>query len=147
MDTESRQASRVLEAVAASNERFIALAQSLRARPEVEHTSHLLLLRNYQVSGPKLGVYVDAKLENGQSLVWSLDIAWNSVHWMIESAISVIHETEAEGEDTLKRYPDRVAETIDELTRHLQDATSDLISSAEMPRLDRFAVTGREDTA
>lgn len=147
MDTESRQASKVLEAVATSNERFIALAQSLRARPEVERTSHLMLLRNYQMSGPKLGVYVDAKLQNGKSLVWSLDVAWNSVHWTIESTISVIHETESEGEDTLKRYPDRTAETIDELTRHLHDATSDLVSSAEMLRLDRFAVTGREDTA
>jgi hypothetical protein len=137
MNDESKQATRLLGAIAESNHGFLTLANDLRSRPDVANVSYDFECRrndNYFEfgTGPAYAFdwYVDVSLRNGNSIWWELNVYWDASHWVIETRVEVPGE---HGPNTLEEFPDRRAETIDEFIDQLGEATSELIASARMP--------------
>lgn len=126
MDTESRHVIRFLEAAAECNDKLIALAQSFQFKPEVIRVLNSFECRQYR-TGPVLEGYVDIELRNNQALAWWLEVHWNSNQWIIKSRVTVNH---AEGQDVIREFSDREADTLDECIDQLVRATSELVGSA-----------------
>jgi hypothetical protein len=131
---ESKQAAKVLAAIAESNGRLLDLANEMRSRPEVNKVSHdFECQRNYSHSefgtGPPyiFDWYVDIELGDGRSVWWVIDVFWDEAKWVIKCRIEVPGEY---GPKTLKEFPERNAETIDQFVTQLQAATSELVDSA-----------------
>lgn len=125
MDVESMQVAKLLMAIAETNEKFIALSQDLRSRPEIIRVLHSLECRKYG-TGVGLEGYVDAELKNGKAICWWLEVHWNEEKWLIESRILVNSD---QGQDTIKEFPEKVSGTLDEFIAHLELATNELINS------------------
>lgn len=137
MVRDSQQAAAVLSCVSRSNERLLALSHKLRTQPEVTNSSHLFLLRDYPLSDPLLGAYADARLQDDRTVVWSLEIRWNEDNLRIESNVSINdHE---QGQSFISEFPERVVVTIDEFVSHLEQATSELVASADLIDLGSLA--------
>ncbi len=130
MDSESKHASRLLTAVAVSCERIIDLAINLRLRPEIIEVLQCTDLRNLE-SGPTVDTYADAQLVCGKGITWWLEIDWDENQWTIESRVTIADLTLDEGSKDIFSFPDRVARTIPEFIARLEEATSELINSAE----------------
>lgn len=128
MDSESRLALRVLEAIALSHERLIDLSVKLRFRPEVLEVLQNVSLRKYQ-SRPTVEGYVDAKLHCARSVCWWLEAYCDGNQWVIESRVSTSNLVVDEGSEDLIRFPDAVAETLDEFLTRLEEVTSQLVDS------------------
>lgn len=137
MDSASQQATIVLASLAESASRGRALAQGFQAMPEVQtatfdfdchrnHSHHA-----FDRGSPYVfGWDVEVVLRGGVSAIWwSLDATWDNVRWIVESKV------EAAGDPrpvTVKRFPDRHAETADEFARQLDAATAELVNSANL---------------
>ena len=128
MDMQSKQAIDLLEVIADSNEKFIALSQSLRLNPVVTHVLHSLECRKY-ATGTVLQGYVDAEIQNGKAICWWLEVHWGEGKWIIESRVSV---TDDQGQDTIKEFSDKASETFSEFIIQLRQATTELMSFTEM---------------
>lgn len=136
MDSESRSATKVLAAIAESNHSKMAMVHRFQAMPEVEKVSFEFdSYRNdahCEFGGGPAYVfdwYVDVLLKNGNAIWWTLDVQWDEANWSIESSVELPGEY---GPSTLKKFPDRVAETIDEFIIQLKEATSQLLESADL---------------
>lgn len=130
MDSDSRQASKLLNSIAESRERIIDLARHLRLHPEVTEVLHGIDLRNLQ-SGPTVEAYADVKLRSGKGVCWWLEINWDDNQWTIESRVTISDLNVDEGSKDLVRFPDKVAKTITEFVAQLEQATSELVNSVQ----------------
>lgn len=126
INAESAQAFKLLEAIADSNERLIDLSCNLREKADVIEVLHGFNCRKY-LTGTMVEGYVDAKLYNGKAICWWLDVHWEHDKWLIES--SVLMQTD-QGQEPIKRFPNRTAETIEGFVDELQMATLELVTSA-----------------
>jgi len=72
---------------------------------------------------------VDVALKNGNAVWWALDVLWDENEWIIESRVELPGDY---GPNTLKAFPDRCAQTVDEFVMQLDEATTQLLSSAEL---------------
>ena len=136
MDTNSKAATKVLAAIAESNSSTMVMVRRLEAMTEVENVSFDFECSKNQaylefgVSSPYLfNWYVDVSLKNGNSILWKLDVSWDESNWIIEASVELPGEY---GPNTLREFPDRVAETIDEFVVQLAGATSELLESANL---------------
>ena len=127
MDTPSRDVVRMLEAIADSNSQFIELASRLRSRPDITRVHHDLDCRKY-LTGSVVQIYVEAELESANSVTWWLDLRWNEDHWFVEGRVLVDND---QGQDTVREYPDRTADTLDACIKDLLQVTADLVSSVD----------------
>jgi hypothetical protein len=127
MDTDNKQALKLLHSIALSNEMLITLSQSLRARPDVIQVLHSLEARNHQ-SGAALEGYVDAELANGKAICWWLDASWQGEHWAIETSILV---NDDQGQHKLKDFKDRAPKTLDDFVVQLEEATFELTAAID----------------
>lgn len=138
MDTASRYAVTALEALALTSRRLTDLAVHLRSQPDVTQALHDLSVSTGGASGSIIEGYVDVELRSGKAVAWLLDVTWNEMRWTIRSEIVVNHEL---GQDTLRRFPDRTAEKLDEFVLGLNMATRILVESAEALNLDTLTFT------
>ena len=130
MDGQSQPAKRVLDAIALSHETLIALAVKLRFHPEVTDVLQEVDLRRYEAS-PTVEEYVDAKLRNGKGISWWLEVNWDENTWVVETHVSVSNLIVDEGSNYLIRFKDKKAETLDEFIAVLEEATLELVQSAD----------------
>ncbi|MEP7039264.1 MAG: hypothetical protein ABI891_13090 [Acidobacteriota bacterium] len=136
MDSESKQATRVLAALAESSGKSMSLVHRFQSMPEVEKVSFdfdCYKNQSYWEFGrgsPYIfNWYVDVALKNGNAIWWALDIQWVEEKWIIESCVELPGDYNPE---ILKEFPDRFAETVDEFIFQLNDATSQLLDSANL---------------
>ena len=127
MDTESKAGVRLLNAVAACNERLVDLSTRLRLETGVNRALHEFSCRDYK-TGPLLEAYVDIELATGEGVCWWLEVEWTTEQWLIRSSLRVSHD---QGQDALKEFPDRTARSLEDFVNELEVATSDLVSSAD----------------
>lgn len=136
LDSESKQATGVLGALAQSSGRSMSLVHHFQAMQEVEKVSFDFdCYSNHSFS--KFGVgspyvfnwYVDVALKNGNAIWWALDVEWDEQKWIIESSVELPSDYSPA---FLKKFPNRYAETIEEFVKQLSEATSDLIESADL---------------
>lgn len=137
MDSDSKQATKVLAALAESSSRVIALVRQFQSMPDVEKVSFDFECSKNQSYGDYgsggtpyvFNWYVDVALKNGNAIWWGLDVLWDEDKWIIESRVELPGDS---GPNTLKEFPDRSAETIEEFVRQLDEATTQLLGSAEL---------------
>ena len=136
MDSESRQATRVLAALAESSGSSMTLVRRFQAMPEVEKVSFdfdCYRLQSYQEFGTgspyTFQWYVDVALKNGNAIWWALDVEWDESKWIVGSRVELPGEY---GPNILRRFPDRHAETVDGFVRQLAEATAELLASAAL---------------
>jgi hypothetical protein len=128
MDSESRQAVILLDTIADSNEKFIALSQYLRSKPTVIRVLHNLECRKY-TTGTMLQGCVDAEVQNGKAICWWLEVHWGTGKWVIEFRVLV---NSNQGQETIKEFPDKISETFSEFIDQLEQATSELVDSVKI---------------
>jgi hypothetical protein len=136
MDSESKQATRVLAALAENSNRSMALVHRFQAMPEVEQVSFdFECFKNHSywefgTGSPYIYQwYVDVALKNGNAIWWAIDIEWDVDKWIVESRVELPSDRSP---IILKRFPDRHAETVDEFVRQLAEATTQLLDSAAL---------------
>ena len=137
MDSDSKQATEVLAALAESCSRSMTLVHQFQSMSEVEKVSFdFECSKNHSYweygSGGSPYIfnwYVDVALKNGKAIWWALDVLWDEDKWIIESRVELPGDY---GPNILKEFPDRCAETVDEFVRQLDEATSQLLGSAEL---------------
>jgi hypothetical protein len=127
MDIASKNASRLLEALAESKGTLTDFARQLRSQPEVVRVLTNFEPREYQ-TGFVLEGYVDAELRNGKAMAWWLEARWNESLWTIESRVLV---NDDQGQYTFREFPERTAETLDDCIAQLALATTELIDSGD----------------
>ena len=120
----------MLEAIALSHETLIDLSVKLRFRPEVTDVLQDVYLRRYE-SGPTVEGYVDATLRNGKGICWWLEVTWDENTWLVESRVTLSNLIIDEGTTDLIRFKDKKAETADEFIILLEEATLELVQSAD----------------
>lgn len=130
MDTESKAIVKFLEALAGSKHQFTELAQRLRSQPNITRVLHSLECLQYKAHVSLEG-YIDIELSNGKALAWWLEVTWNEKQWTIESRVLLNDNQPQSVQEIIREFPDRTSETVDECIRHLLQATSDLVNSAD----------------
>ena len=125
MDAESRESTRVLEAIAKCNEQFIALSHWLRSSG-YKGVTQGVDCRAYE-TGTMLEAYVEAELSDGRIICWWLDISWNQASWRIASSVVLNND---DGQEVLKSFPDKTPITLSDFVDQLQEASSDLVGQA-----------------
>jgi hypothetical protein len=128
MDVKSKQAIDLLEMIADSNEKFIALSQYLRSKSTVIRVLHSFECRKY-ATGAMLQGYVDAEVQNGKAICWWLEVHWGKGKWVIEFRVLVNGD---QGQETIKEFPDKISETFSEFIDQLEQATSELVGYVEI---------------
>ena len=136
MDSESKSATRILAALAESSSKSMTLVHHLQSMPEVEEVYFdfdCYKNQSYWEFGSGspyvFDWYVDVALKNGNAIWWMLDVQWDEKRWIIKSGVELPGKY---GSNTLKGFPDRFAETIDEFIVQLNEATSQLLASADL---------------
>lgn len=122
MDNESKYAVKTLEALANCNSILIELTAKVRNQTKVTKVIHNLECRKYQ-SDFCIEGYVEAELHEGNIVTWYLEAGWNADGWVIESCILV---NDDQGQYTLKQFPDKIIETLDEFTEEILKTALDL---------------------
>ncbi|MCA9933100.1 MAG: hypothetical protein KC415_04215 [Anaerolineales bacterium] len=126
MDTKSQNAVRMLEVIARCNHEMVKLGSTLRLRQQVTEIKRSLECVLY-TDTVLLEGYVDAELQTGKAIAWCLEMSWNSDRWLIETSVLVNDE---HGQNSIKEFPVRIAETLDECLKQLTSATMELVNSA-----------------
>ena len=129
MDTASKHAAQLLDALAAANERLIALARELRSRPLVTTVLHDFDLRSYR-TGPLLEAYVEASSPSDDAICYGLQVSWDDSEWTIETYITVNRSAE-EYQDMLREFPERRVSALRDVLAALDDAVADLVVASE----------------
>ena len=136
MDSDSKQATRILVALAESSGRSMALVHSFPALPEIEKVSFdfdCYKNQSYWEFGngsPYIfNWYVDVALKNGNAIWWALDVQWDENKWIIETRVELPSDYSP---NILKEFPDRFAGTVDEFISELNEATTQLLESADL---------------
>jgi len=132
MDTSSKTAIQLLQALADSNERAAVLWEAIRTRPEVIEAVQRMEIGRYQ-SHPTIACYVDAELKSGKTICWWLEVYCGPERWEIESSILVNDE---QGQMNLHDFPTRFAETFDVFLTEFRAAMSELASSVNVVDLN-----------
>jgi hypothetical protein len=127
VDRASILTSQLLDEVCLMNEAFITLAVDFRSRPEVARVMRGCDLRKY-TTGAVLEAYVDVETQKAQAFSWWLEMRWDQHQWFIESSVRQSHQ---DGQDVRIEFPNRVAESLDDLVKHLRHATYDLLAAAQ----------------
>ena len=113
-----------IEAVARTNGRLAAFAETLRNCRAVSEVVKCIDFRPYQ-SGTIVEMFVDATgAAAGDSVCWWLELYASDARWTVESR--VLH-TGGEGQSALQEFPDRTASTVSELALSLDAAVGNLI--------------------
>jgi hypothetical protein len=73
--------------------------------------------------------YVDVLLRNDNESCWHMDVSWNEVKWVIETFVSIPGKDCSE---TIKEFPDRFADSVDEFIVELKAGTKQLVECAEL---------------
>jgi hypothetical protein len=136
MDSASQQATIVLAALVECRDKGRALAQKLEAVPEAQAvTFEFDCYRNhshhaFDSGSPYIfGWVVDVFIRDNAAIWWSLDVTWDNVKWIIEAKVEVPADP---GPITVKQFPERYAETVNEFVRELEEAGTELLNSADL---------------
>ncbi len=62
---------------------------------------------------------------------WLIEIYWNEVHWLIETEIYVDSDAPHAGMGILRNFPERYAETLDELIVQVKAAARELVENVD----------------
>jgi len=130
MDVQSKYAIKFVHALATVKSQFTELAQRIRLRSQVIRVLHSIESFMYQTHSAIEG-YVDVELDNGKGVAWLLDIGWDDNQWIIESRVVLNDNVPRSTQETIKDFPTRTAETLDECIEQLLQATSELINSVD----------------
>jgi hypothetical protein len=130
MDRESKQTIKFLEALANSKLELAELTHRLRSRPDVIRDLHSLECFKYRTHVALEG-YVDIELRNGKAVAWWLEVNWDDEQWVIESCVLLNDNQPRSTQETIKEFPNRTAETLDECIEQLLQATSELVNDAD----------------
>lgn len=123
----SSSAAVVVAALASLQARLTDIATALRQTPGVRTVSTAMTPRRYE-SDDRVESYVDALLDNGNTVGLWLEFRWDSGSWIVESSIR--HNTDV-GEDELVGLPTRFAVDDVELVGELDGAGRALAEAVE----------------
>jgi hypothetical protein len=123
-------ATRLLEALAASHEKLIGLSQRLRGRPDILETSAGLTLRRYH-SGSVIEGYVDAESIHGRGISFVIDVTWDPT-WTIDYSV---RESTTDGQLVLRQFPELEPESVAAVATTLGQAIDELITFADCMEL------------
>ena len=63
---------------------------------------------------------------------WLVEIYWNKVNWLVETSMNFDSDApRAAGPDTLRYFPERYAETLDELLVQVKAAARELVENVD----------------
>lgn len=132
MATRNEQAARLLEAIAAANERMIDLARVLRSGSEVVKVIRTSDCRRYlwgleSVVRCAVEFNVETELRNGTAIDWLIEIYYSDAKWVVEARASITHDQE---QDTLEEFPERRSDTLDGLLHGLEATVVAVIKHA-----------------
>ena len=125
MDLASRDAIRLLEAIAAANSRLMELAALVRPHPNVVNVQRSLQCWQYQPR-PVLEGWVDATLASGKGIAWVITVTWDDEVWTISPKVVMNVDN---GQDTLVELKEQTADNFSSMIEGLTYAMSELISS------------------
>lgn len=131
MNAEIRSTTQFLATVAAARDRLIALARSLESHPAVTKVTHWSECPALE-SGARIEEFVDAELQSGNAISWSLEIALYDGSWHLEADIRIIHAT---GQDRLVEFPERDGSQVPELLCQIEALTAQLADAARADAL------------
>jgi hypothetical protein len=129
MDVASKHAAQFFDAMAAANERLVALARALRPRPLVAQVLDSVALRSYR-TGAALDCYVEATSVTNDAICYWLQLSRAETEWLIETSVT-INRAEQEYQDVLKEFPERRAASLKAVIEQLDEAVSDLVAASE----------------
>lgn len=131
MDEASHDAAEFLRAVGRSRRCFAELSVRLESRPEVVRVLHDLtpgLAPGQGADCLSVDGYVDAELQSGDAVAWLLDVLWDGEQWTISHWVARNGEF---GQEQLTEYSSETAITLSEFITKLDEATAELVASAE----------------
>lgn len=128
MDRESRVVFEFIGRVGAARARLTEFAATVRSDRRVVRAPSALECVKYLFNDPMIEGYVEAQLAGGHAVSWLLDVSWADDHWLITSEVAA---NRSEYQETLKRFPDRVATTFADLLNQIDGAVLDLVGSIE----------------
>lgn len=147
MDSSSQQAVQILEALASAYHRLrsfgyqVYLKNSLKMWDSSSLFSGSPSRFHHNDSPPEtfsrclpIGVHVTP--QDGRSVIWGLHLLWTPTRWTVSADIEL--ETDDESIRILG-FPDRSSQTIGDCIAHIQEATSDLITSEKVLSDPRIA--------
>lgn len=120
MEPEALPCLEFLEAIAALNERFGAFERHLRTIASVSGSRGEIDICIYE-SGVALERYVEADVRDGRNICWWLDMTRGDGTWVIQSRVYESHG------DNIRVFDDRLADSLDNLIRQMDEAATDLI--------------------
>jgi len=130
VDIPSQHAAQLLSALAAVNERLVALANTLRSRPAVAQVLRDVDFRSYGAGPPLVEAYVESTCANGDAICYWLELSWADGHWLVGARIT-INRPHEDYQDTLSDFPDRCASTMEGVIAALDEAVTDLVRAAD----------------
>ena len=119
------QATRIMEALATTNEQFAELCRSMRKRAGTVSAKHEMSVRRYG-SETLIEFYVDVELRNGKNLGWWMEIHCGERRWIIESSV---HLNDEHGEEKVREFPDHMTTSLEEFLSELEESTAALSES------------------
>lgn len=131
MNDASRSASRLIETLAHTSERFIAAAQQLRTQPGVAEVRRGTDIRQC-ASGTCVEFFVEAELEGDAAMVWWLDALWSGERWTICASVS---RQSAGAKAPVRELRERVATSVDGLRTELDACATELLESTKLDEL------------
>jgi hypothetical protein len=126
MDSESVIVWSFLDHLALINTRFIDGAIELRSRAGILDVTHLLECRKYEYNDyPIIEGLIEVLLPKDRAIAWILEVTRGEEHWQIGSSIV---ENGTEGQQVLKKFPDRTASSFHEFLAQLDETISGIMT-------------------
>jgi hypothetical protein len=133
MDEESIKAAKLLAAIAESNYGIFRFAEAAKKTNRVEGISHdFECSRNsnyfdYGTGSPYLfDWYVEMNVIDGRVITLIIELLWDDQKWLVQSRLETPGES---GSIPLVDFPERGAETVEDLIELLKTATTELIEA------------------
>jgi len=88
MDSASKNAISILEALAQINQQFIQFFLAQRVMSYVVASKHEFECREY-ITKYEVQIYIDLELSNGSAISWILQLSWVDENWILEASIKL----------------------------------------------------------
>jgi hypothetical protein len=117
-------AKRLLEALSDINRLLRDHAVELR-RSSIATDAEAYLEAVAYKNGPVLEGYVDAKLVNGDTVCWCLDVHWNQDSWTIEATLD---KKSGDRQETVAELPSATVTSLDDFLSTLRRVAGELLA-------------------
>lgn len=129
MDTSSKHAIQLLNALTTSKEQISSMEQRLGNQPEI-----LSVTSRYEPEMPqylyqseykgRVRCELSAELHNGRAITWWFSILWSESHWEIECEVG---SNDSIGYRTIHEFDKRTTHILDGCIQQIEEATNNII--------------------